>query len=413
MKYEILSKRYYKGRDVFEQEYAARKNSPLSVSLGFYIKDWEAFYCAVPEFTTLLPRIYKKHAYLQALRFKLPNIAYDFYERHCLIDEIMLTNDIEGIRSTRKEIIDVLNSEIATNTNKKQRFEGLIHKYALLLDDSPSHYHVALNSSQDIRNIYNDIVLDEIDPANRPDGDIFRKSVAEVVSGTQQVKHVGIYPETLIVEYIDKVLLLFQRDDIPTLFKIAILHYTIGYIHPFYDGNGRLSRFLSSYLLKQEFGALVALRLSYTIKNLKSDYYKAFDVCNDPKNRGDLTPFILYFAGVVEQSIDSLIEKLKTATDALEGLSHLLQKKYAGLDPKEQRKTIDILWYLAQNELFSSEPLDKQALASLLQVSASTVHNYILELMAEGVPIEIKKESRKFVYSLNVDQLCEYLDDKK
>ena len=44
MKYEILSKLYYKGRDAFEQEYASRKNSPLSVSLGFYIKDWEAFY---------------------------------------------------------------------------------------------------------------------------------------------------------------------------------------------------------------------------------------------------------------------------------------------------------------------------------------------------------------------------------
>ena len=411
MKYEILSKLYYKDRDIFEQEYASRKNSPLSVSLGFHIKDWEAFYCAIPEFTTLLPRIYKKHTYLQALRFNLPNIAYDFYERHCLIDEIMLTNDIEGIRSTRKEIIDVLNSEVPTN--KTQRFEGLIHKYALLLDDSPSHYHVALNSSQDIRNIYNDIVLDEIDPANRPDGDIFRKSVAEVISGTQQVKHVGVYPETLIVEYIDKVLFLFQRDDIPTLFKIAILHYMIGYIHPFYDGNGRLSRFISSYLLKQEFGALVALRLSYTIKNLKTDYYKAFDICNDPKNRGDLTPFLLYFADVVEQSMDSLTEKLKTATHALEGLSHLLQNKYAGLESKEQKKTIDILWYLAQNELFSSELLDKQALASLLHVSASTVHNYILELMAAGIPIEIKKESRKFVYSLNVDQLCDYLNDTK
>lgn len=408
MNYDTLEKFYYKGRELFEEEYSSRKNNPNAVSLGFQINDWEAFYCIPPEAFNSLLRIYKKYSQLEILRSKLPAIACEFYERKCLVDEIVITNDIEGIRSTRKEVIDVLNQD--SNVQKKQRFEGLIRKYALLLDESPSSYHIALETASDVRIIYNDIVLNEIAPKNVPDGEIFRKDIAEVVSGTQQVKHVGLHPEAKIIEYVNKVLQLSKRDEIPVLIQIAILHYMIGYIHPFYDGNGRLSRFLSSYLLKQEFGTFVALRLSYTIKNSKKNYYKPFDTCNNPKNRGDLTPFILYFIDVIEQSIDSLTENLTNSLEILDGVSNILHRRYDSPDPKEQKKTFGVIWHLIQNELFSAEPLDKTDLACALQVSASTAHTYVSTLIDAGVPIQINKEGRKHIYTLDIESLFEYLN---
>ena len=181
-----------------------------------------------------------------------------------------------------------------------------------------------------------------------------------MVSGTQQEKHRGVHPESKIIEYMDKTLALFKREDIPELYKIAILHYIVGYIHPFYDGNGRLSRFMSSYLIKNEFNTLMALRLSYAIKNRKSDYYKAFDITNDPHNMGELTHFIMYFSGVVEQAVDGLIERLKEGKEALSACNDLLKLKYGNLDPAEKKKTSDVLWYLIQNTLFSHEHMDKQ-----------------------------------------------------
>ena len=59
-------------------------------------------------------------------------------------------------------------------------------------------------------------------------------------------------------------------ENIEILIRISIFHYLIGYIHPFYNGNGRLSRFVSSYLLSRDLEPLLSYRLSYTIKeNIK------------------------------------------------------------------------------------------------------------------------------------------------
>ena len=407
MNYEFLNKLYYKDNKLFEKEYEYRKNSPYSISLGLEINGGEAFYVNLPEFIIQLPKLYKKYAELSKLCAELPRVAFESYQRKCLIDEIILTNDIEGIRSTRKEIINVLDNE--NKSTKKKRFDGMVWKYVLLLDNPDKPYNVDLKNSKYIRNLYNDIVLDEINKTDWPDGEIFRKDIAEVVSGTQQVKHIGVHPESKIINYIDKSLSIFDNGTIPALYKIAILHYMIGYIHPFYDGNGRLSRFISSYLLKQEFNTLVALRLSYTIKNNKSEYYKAFDTVNDPHNKGDLTPFIIYFSTVVEQSLDSLIERLNDGNEILKYYSKALKMKYADLDPKEQKKTKDVLWYLVQNELFSNEAFDKKYLAKQLKISPETAHRYITNLINSGAPIEIEKSSRKFIYKLDSKKLLDYL----
>lgn len=406
MKYELLGKLYYKDKKIFDEEYKKRKEGEYSVSLGLDIHDNEAFFVYVPEFTSIIPKIYKKFNRLCMLCTELPKVAYKSYEENCLIDEVLLSNEMEGVRSTRKEIRDVLDGE--KDENKKKRFAGMVLKYLLLLDKQT--YKVSLNSSRDIRTLYDEIVLDEIEKDKWPDGKIFRKDEAWVISATQQVKHVGLVPEEKIIRYMDSTLNLFKDDSVPMICKIAILHYMIGYVHPFYDGNGRLSRFISSCFLKEEFNSLVALRLSYTIKDNKSDYYKAFDIANDMHNKGDLTPFILYFIRVIEKSIDSLIERLTDGNEKLNYYAKLLNEKYKNIDVKEQKKTSDVLWLLIQNKLFAKEPFDRKTLEKELGVNGETAHRYVEGLVAVGAPIIITKNGRKFVYELDIKELPAFLE---
>ena len=406
MNYELLSKLYYKDKETFEAEYKKRKEGEYSVSLGLDIHDHEAFFVLIPEFINITTRIYKKFSKLSILCMEVPQVAYKAYEIKCLIDEIILSNEIEGIHSTRKEVLDVLYDE--KQESRKKRFEGMILKYALLLADKPDI--AAPGLSKDVRALYDEIVLDEIKESDLPDGAIFRKDAASVVSATQQVKHVGLMLEEKIIHYIDKTLMLLKDDDIPMICRIAILHYMIGYVHPFYDGNGRLSRFISSSLLKEEFNSLVALRLSYTIKENKKDYYKAFDNANDAHNMGDLTPFILYFVDVIEKSMDSLLERLTDGKEKLDYYEELIYQKYAGLDAKVQKKTADVLWLLVQNELFAVEPFSRKTLAKELRVNAETASSYVESLAAAGAPVEILKDGRKDVYKLDLMRLAEFLE---
>ena len=60
------------------------------------------------EILNLTSRIYKLTQTLIYLKSKLPQIALEQYTQTCLVDEVKLTNEIEGVNSTRREIQDIL-----------------------------------------------------------------------------------------------------------------------------------------------------------------------------------------------------------------------------------------------------------------------------------------------------------------
>lgn len=66
--------------------------------------------------------------------------------------------------------------------------------------------------------------------------------------------------------------------EIPFLIRVIIFHYFFGYLHPFYDGNGRTARFIFSYYLAKEFDEIIALRLSIIIKRYKKNTMKSFKI---------------------------------------------------------------------------------------------------------------------------------------
>ena len=242
MEYELLSKIFYKKPTEYESIYDARFNSEASIKLPIKIHENVGFIFNTNEITKLLVKIYKTINKINLLRTHLPNIAINSYIIKSLKDEIALTNEIEGVRSTRKEIEDAIDS---IKNDKNARFKGLVDKYFKLI----SNEIIPLNNCEDIRTIYDALVLPEIEKENLPDGILFRKEPVQVVSATQKEKHRGIMPESKIIESLDLCLDFLKNDDIDSLIKISAFHYLFGYIHPFYDGNGRTSRFISSYLI--------------------------------------------------------------------------------------------------------------------------------------------------------------------
>ena len=395
MEYELLSKIFYKKPTEYESIYDARFNSEASIKLPIKIHENVGFIFKTNEITKLLVKIYKTINKINLLRTHLPNIAIDSYIIKSLKDEIALTNEIEGVRSTRKEIEDAIDS---IKNDKSARFKGLVDKYFKLI----SNEIIPLNNCEDIRTIYDALVLPEIEKENLPDGILFRKEPVQVVSATQKEKHRGIMPESKIIESLDLCLDFLKNDDIDSLTKISAFHYLFGYIHPFYDGNGRTSRFISSYLIKNELDVLLALKLSYTVKNNINKYYKAFDVCNDRKNKGDITFFVVTFLELLSQASDDLYTKIADLNDQLNYYNNIINTlvNEKVLNDKQAK----CIFILCQNRLFDDTYMNMNTLTELLEKSDTTTRKILKSLESKKLLVKSRNKNQ-YLYSANLDSL--------
>lgn len=395
MEYELLSKIFYKKPTEYESIYDARFNSEASIKLPIKIHENVGFIFNTNEITKLLVKIYKTINKINLLRTHLPNIAINSYIIKSLKDEIALTNEIEGVRSTRKEIEDAIDS---IKNDKSARFKGLVDKYFKLI----SNEIIPLNNCEDIRTIYDALVLPEIEKENLPDGILFRKEPVQVVSATQKEKHRGIMPESKIIESLDLCLDFLKNNDIDSLIKISAFHYLFGYIHPFYDGNGRTSRFISSYLIKNELDVLLALKLSYTVKNNINKYYKAFDVCNDRKNKGDITFFVVTFLELLSQASDDLYTKIADLNDQLNYYNNIINTlvNEKVLNDKQAK----CIFILCQNRLFDDTYMNMNTLTELLEKSDTTTRKILKSLESKNLLVKSRNKNQ-YLYSANLDSL--------
>lgn len=395
MEYELLSKIFYKKPTEYESIYDARFNSEASIKLPIKIHENVGFIFNTNEITKLLVKIYKTINKINLLRTHLPNIAINSYIIKSLKDEIALTNEIEGVRSTRKEIEDAIDS---IKNDKSARFKGLVDKYFKLI----SNEIIPLNNCEDIWTIYDALVLPEIEKENLPDGILFRKEPVQVVSATQKEKHRGIMPESKIIESLDLCLDFLKNDDIDSLIKISAFHYLFGYIHPFYDGNGRTSRFISSYLIKNELDVLLALKLSYTVKNNINKYYKAFDVCNDRKNKGDITFFVVTFLELLSQASDDLYTKIADLNDQLNYYNNIINTlvNEKVLNDKQAK----CIFILCQNRLFDDTYMNMNTLTELLEKSDTTTRKILKSLESKNLLVKSRNKNQ-YLYSANLDSL--------
>lgn len=403
MEYKPLYTVYYNDRSGSRELYRSRFESPEAVKLGFDIAGSPAFYYTCREMGQLITTILRLDKKITVLRLDLPEEAIRQFKIESLLDEIVITNQIEGVHSTRKEIKDVVES-LGQSRRSEQRFEGLVNHYILLGESD-----LELKSCEDLRAIYDQLVLHEVlenDSENQPDGVLFRKESVSVRDAAQNILHTGIVPEEKIIAYMQKGLDLLNNSSVDILIRTAVFHYLFGYIHPFYDGNGRLSRFISSFFLSKDLDPLIGNRLSYTIQENIRDYYKMFKVCNDPINRGDLTPFVLFFLEILQEAEENLLDALSKRRNAY--VSGLAALNDVSLRNHWDALTDAICRSLLVSTLFSKGGSAKKDLLAGVGIKSTTTLNTKLSVLKQFGLIDESKDGNRIFYRLNLDKLWEY-----
>lgn len=405
--YEPLTKLSYQDKEIYQKTYEMRYYGPGAVHLGFELRDQlPTFFVLSPELVSMGMEIYRIDKKIGQLRNCVPNVAVKQFCMKCLIDEIYLTNRIEGVHSTRKELSQLLVKfqEDADRKPGRDRFEGLMAQYLKLQENAV----IPLDTCQDIRSLYDALVLPDVlkeNPENMPDGQIFRKDSASVVSKSQKVIHNGLYPETAIQTAMEKALHFLKRTDVEPLFKISAFHYLLEYIHPFYDGNGRLGRFIVSYLLSQELDPLIAYRLSYTIQENINAYYDAFKECNNPRNKGDVTPFLFMMLTMIKTSM----EKLQNALEERYYLLKMYEDHLTKFPGAEKPEMQELYFFLVQASLFAEQGISLQELASCMKKGESTIRLYFKEIRSNGM-LKKHQAGRQVGYSLDLRVVNGYLN---
>lgn len=185
-------------------------------------------------------------------------------------------------------------------------------------------------------------------------------------------------PDFALIEGLIEELCAFANNDdgqfIHPVIKGIILHFLIGYIHPFNDGNGRTARSIFYwYMLRKDYWLFEYMAVSRAIKDTKGQYKLAYQYTESDEY--DLTYFIRYNLTAVKTAVDNIqkyIEKKqKESRQALnilqksEGLSlrqaeiikSLIKKPDKPITIKEIVETYRVAYGTARNDLFRLEEL--------------------------------------------------------
>ncbi|MBR4242193.1 MAG: Fic family protein [Eubacterium sp.] len=395
MDYQSLLKLSYKDQAEYKNTYGARFNNECATVIDFDIGENKAFYLNNQEILLLITKIMAVDKELSEKAKQLPDIALERFTKQALVDEIKQTNDIENVYSTRKEIKETFKR--IERGEEKGRFNGLVGKYYKFQKGE----QISLESCEDIRKLYDEIVLPEVveeDKDNAPDGLIFRKEPVNIHTSTGKIIHSGMYPEGKIINAMTNALKILNDGSINYLIAAAVFHYLFAYIHPFYDGNGRCDRFISSYVISQNLNHLVAYRFSYIIKKHQPQYYKMFSDTNDMRNKGDLTPFIIQFLEFILEVEKELVEDTENKILDL----NFYSKKLENFNLSKTAKHIANV--LLQNSLFDDEGLSVKQICDIEHKAYNTVAKELLSLDEFHI-IKHMQVGNKKVFDIDLNRL--------
>ena len=342
-----------------------RKATPFRIQFGKYIFSW--FLNGKTQ--ELLHLFDLNIGGSLELRSIIPKDEKNRYLISSNMEEAIASSQIEGAVTTRKQAKEMLRR----HANPRNKSEQMIVNNYISIQRILELRNADLTEERllEIHRLVSKNTLDNKDEEGsfRNNNDI---KVIDVIDG--EVVH---YPpdrneiETLIKE----LCVFFNTDDkdlfIHPIIKGCIIHFMIGFIHPFSDGNGRTARALFYwYLLKKGYWLTEYLSISRLILRSKDQYAKAYQYTETDDN--DLTYFILYKLRTMKLAYESLREYIQRKIEEKHKVSEFIK-----LENVNERQALILKWFYEEPSLL----LTVKEVETRFAVSNQTARTDLLSLV--------------------------------
>ncbi|MFA5313284.1 MAG: Fic family protein [Methanomassiliicoccales archaeon] len=241
------------------------------------------------------------------------------------------------------------------------------------------------------------------DPA---DGGRFRTDDETVVGDVFEVEKIYHQPPsfTRIQKYMQSLCDFANKDQKGEfqhpLIKAILIHYMIGYIHAFVDGNGRLARALMYwYALRNDYWLFEHMAISKVIKERKGRYLNAYLYTETDDD--DVTYFINYNLECMKEALENTRKYIERKQKEHYEVQNLINQI-----PELNFRQAAILKDLAKHK---GEPISVIETSSKYGVVPQTARTDLLLLLKLGY-VEMRKMGRKLVFFYREDGTR--IDDK-
>ncbi len=176
----------------------------------------------------------------------------------------------------------------------------------------------------------------------------------------------------------------------------AIAKFWFVTLHPFEDGNGRLSRIIAERILAKAEGTNVRLyAISTAIEQHKSAYYELLEQCQRDFQHLDLTPWVIWFLERVEEAAHSSMEML----DKIRLTTQFWDKyRYHAFNPRQRKLLVRLL----ETKDFE-QGIPRRKYKNLVSTSDATAARDLAELVALGI-LRTEGEGRAVKYFLQTSR---------
>lgn len=347
--------------------------------------DWPNFNWQAERLTPLLRECVQAQGQLMGMASSVGGSQSVQNELDALLQNIVTSSAIEGeqlnVGSVRSSLARRLGLEAVDGDYVSQRSEGL----AQLMLDATRHFAQPLTQARLLewhRLLFPD---QDTDLAARPIrvGELRGDEPMQVVSGRidRPTVHFEAPPRVGLEHQLDTFLTWFtdshSREGLDPLLRAGIAHFWFVTLHPFDDGNGRLTRTITDLALAQgEAQAIRFYAMSASILEDRAGYYRVLETSQ--KATADITEWLEWFLKTLLRSLQQAMARIESVL----GKTRFWQAHRESGLTVEQTKVINRL--LDGGERGFEQGISAAQYQAVAKVSKATATRHLAELLEKG-----------------------------